>query len=95
MKQIDLTEDIRSLSEFRANTSSLIQQVKNTRRPLVITQHGKSSAVVLDVREYEALMDKIELLQDIQTAQLQLDAGMGTSHTEAKKQVLSRISNKG
>ncbi len=91
MKNIDLTEDIRSLSEFRANTSSLIEQVKNTRRPLVITQHGKSSAVVLDVREYEALMDKLELLQDIQTAQSHIDAGMGISHTNAKKQVLSKL----
>ncbi len=91
MKNIDLSEDIRSLSEFRANTSSLIEQVKNTRRPLVITQHGKSSAVVMDVREYESLMDKLELLQDIQTAETQIEAGRGISDSDAKKQVLNKL----
>jgi prevent-host-death family protein len=35
------------------------------KRPLVITQHGKDVAVLLDVHEYEALQEKIEILTDI------------------------------
>ncbi len=56
MKGIDLENDIRPLSEFRANTASLVRQVKKTGRPIVLTQHGKSSVVLLDVRHYQSLL---------------------------------------
>jgi prevent-host-death family protein len=69
MMRIDLDKDVKPISEFRANATSLIDQVNKTKRPLVITQHGKSSAVLLDVREYEALLEKIELLSDLAEAE--------------------------
>jgi prevent-host-death family protein len=69
MERIELDKDVKPISEFRANATNLIDKVNKTKRPLVITQHGKSSAVLLDVREYEALLDKIELLSDLAAAE--------------------------
>jgi antitoxin YefM len=69
MERIELDKDVKPISEFRANATNLIEQVNKTKRPLVITQHGKSSAVLLDVKEYEALLDKIELLSDLAEAE--------------------------
>lgn len=69
MERIELDKDVKPISEFRANATNLINQVNKTKRPLVITQHGKSSAVLLDVGEYEALLDKIELLSDLAEAE--------------------------
>jgi prevent-host-death family protein len=60
MKRIDLENDIRPLSEFRANTASLVRQVKKTGRPLVLTQHGKSTVVLLDVRHYQSLLSSLD-----------------------------------
>lgn len=91
MKRLQLNEDIRPLSEFRANAAALIEQVRSTKRPMVITQHGKSSAVILDVQEYESLLEKIELLQEIQIAESQLQEGLGIEHEDAKNQTLSRL----
>jgi prevent-host-death family protein len=48
--------------------ASFLKQVQETKRPLVITQHGKGAAVLLDVGEFEAMQEKLELLQDIQTS---------------------------
>ncbi|EGR1041855.1 type II toxin-antitoxin system Phd/YefM family antitoxin, partial [Vibrio cholerae] len=62
-----------------------------TRRPLVITQRGKGVAVVLDVAEYEAMQEKIELLEEMRTAEAQLAAGLGVSNEDARSQVLGRI----
>lgn len=59
MKRIDLENDIRPLSEFRANTASLVRQVKKTGRPLVLTQHGKSTVVLLDVSHYQSLISSL------------------------------------
>jgi len=91
MYRIQLDEDIKPLSEFRANASRLIQHVRKTKRPLVLTQRGKSSAVLIDVAEYEKLLYNAELQLDIKLAEEQIEKGRLVSHSEAKKKVLSRI----
>ncbi len=90
MKRMNISQDIRSLSEFRANAAALIDQVRKTKRPMVLTQNGKSSAVVLDVDEYESLLDKLELLQKVELAENQLQAGMRIDHEEAQKIIKER-----
>ncbi|MEZ9872041.1 type II toxin-antitoxin system Phd/YefM family antitoxin [Vibrio sp. 10N.261.51.C6] len=91
MSRIHFDQDIRPLSEFRAGVTSFIKQINETRRPLVITQRGKGVAVVLDVAEYEAMQEKIELLEEMRTAEAQLASGLGVSNEDARAQVLGRI----
>ncbi len=91
MSRIHFDQDIQPLSEFRAGVASYIKQINETRRPLVITQRGKGVAVVLDVAEYEAMQEKIELLEEMRTAEAQLASGLGVSYDDARAQVLGRI----
>jgi len=86
-----IEQDIRSMSEFRSGVASFVKQVHDTKRPLIITQHGKGVGVLLDVGEFEAMQDKIELLEDIQTSISQLEAGNGISQKDAKQEVLQRL----
>lgn len=88
MQRLQIAKDIKPLSEFRANASSFIQQVHDTKRPLVITHHGRSAAVVLDAQEYENLLETIELLQDVQAAEIEIRDGKGIDHARARKMVL-------
>jgi prevent-host-death family protein len=92
MQRIVLSDDIHSLSEFRSNASGFISQVQTTKRPLVITQNGKSAAVLLDVDEYEKIMDRTELIDDIETATDQLSEGKGIAHAKAHQQLKQRYS---
>ena len=91
MRRIQLDEDIRPLSEFRSHVTSFINKVRETKRPLVITQRGKSAAVILAVSEYESLIEQLELLRDIQLGDAQIKEGHGVSHEEARKQILENI----
>jgi prevent-host-death family protein len=91
MKRPRVNEDIRPMSEFRTGIASFLKQVHDTKRPLVITQHGKGVAVLLDAAEYEAMEERIELLQDIQVSLSEIDAGEGVDHEHAKARVLRRI----
>ena len=87
MQRVRLDQDITPLSDFRANVKSYLSELKSTKRPLVITQNGKSSAVVLAVSEYEHLLEKIEVLTDIQLAENQIQAGHTLDHKTAKDQI--------
>lgn len=91
MARIHLDQDIQPLSEFRAGVASSIRKINETRRPLLITQRGKGVAVVLDVAEYEAMQEKIELLEEIRAAEAQIESGQGVSNSDARALVLGRI----
>jgi prevent-host-death family protein len=86
-----IEQDIRPMSEFRSGVASFIKQVHDTKRPLVITQHGKGVGVLLDVGEFEAMQEKIELLEDIQTSISQLEVGNGVSHEVARQKILQGL----
>lgn len=91
MQRINPEEDIRPLSEFRAGVASCIQQVTETKRPLVITQHGRGVVVLADVGEYEAMQARLEMLEEIYKAETQISDGRGISHADAKSMVLKGI----
>jgi prevent-host-death family protein len=91
MRRVKVNEDIRPMSEFRTGIASFLKQIHDTKRPLIITQHGKGVAVLLDAGEYEAMQEKIELLQDIQTSISQIEGGQGVDHKQARATVLKRI----
>jgi len=85
------SEDIRSLSDFRANVAAAVRDVQRRRRPIFLTQHGRGAAVLMNVSEYEALLEELELLRDVRKAERQLAGGRGSSHSAARKHLLSRL----
>ncbi len=91
MKRVQLDKDIQPLSEFRANAASMIEKIKTEHRPLVITQHGKSSAVLLDVGDYEQMIDTIELLREINQARQEIEDGKGIEHGEVMNSLKDRL----
>jgi prevent-host-death family protein len=91
MRRPSLVKDIKPVSEFRANAAKLIDRVRHTGRPLVLTQRGHSAAVVLDVGEYENLLEEVELLRDIQLAEKQIESGKGVSNAKAKQEIRKRL----
>ena len=91
MQRIKIDQDIQPLSEVRTGIANFIKQVHDTKRPVIITQHGKSVAVLLDVHEYEAMQERIELLTDVHISMNQLENGQGIDHEDAKEKVLKRV----
>ena len=91
-RHVNLKTDIKPVSEFRANAAELIEHVRTSRRPLVLTQRGHSAAVVLDVVEYERMVEAIELLSDVRTATQEVDSGAGVSNRQAKSELRRRFS---
>ena len=91
MQRLKIDQDIRPLSEVRTGIANFIKQVHDTKRPVIITQHGKGVAVLLDAHEYEAMQEKLELLTDVQISLNQLESGQGIIHEDAKEKVLNRV----
>ena len=92
MVELKPSEDIVPLTEFRANMAATIGQLRDTGRPVVLTEHGRGAAVLLGIADYEALLDEVDLLRDVRTAEEQLAAGEGVAHIRAKAELKRRLS---
>ena len=84
---ISLSNDIEPLSEFRRKSADFVKRLKKEKNPIVLTQHGKSAAVLLDVTEYERISRKMELLEDLLEAKQQVEQGNTFNMKDAKKRI--------
>lgn len=85
------SQDVQPLSAFRANAAGFLDQVRSTKRPLVLTQHGRSAAVLLDVDEYEALVEELGIIRDIRQAKAELARGGGIPHEQVAAELRARL----
>ena len=60
---ISITEDIRSITDLKRNTNSVLEQIHKTKRPVVLTVNGKAEAVLMAAQEYEKIASAFNLLK--------------------------------
>ena len=65
------SQDVRPVTEFRAHASAFLQQIRDTKRAVILTQHGRCAAVLLDVAVYEDLLGELALLRENRTRERQ------------------------
>jgi prevent-host-death family protein len=85
-----LSEDIKPVSYVKANTSKMLEQV-NTSGPVVITQNGEASAVLMGVKDYERLTEGIALLKILSLGEKSIQEGKGIPAEEAFARIRARI----
>lgn len=72
---LSITEDIRSITDLKRNTNSVLDQIHRTKRPVVLTVNGKAEAVILDAKEYEKITHAFNLLKLLVPAEGDIRAG--------------------
>ena len=88
---LDLEADIQPVSDFRANASAMLQQVRETGRPLVLTQRGRGAAVLLDIGAYQGLLDELEELRDVHRGLADVAEGRVVDHAEVVARIGARL----
>lgn len=87
METIKFNEDVYQISEFRTNTAGLIDKIKNTKRPILLTQNGKGTAILLDVKAFDELIEKTEFITGIAKCLDDIQKGKIVNHSEVKKRM--------
>ncbi len=89
---ISISKDIEPLSEFRKKSADFIKRLKKEKQPIILTQHGKSAAVLMDVSEYERFTKKMQMLEDLLEAKQQVEQGKTYSMDEARERIEKHLS---
>ena len=89
-----LSQDIKPISYVKANSGKVLEQV-NTTGPMVITQNGEASAVLMGVRDYEELQESLALLKILAMGKKSIEEGKGIPMEEAFANIEKRIAAHG
>ncbi len=82
---LNVSEDILSLTDFKRRTTELLDRMRATRRPLVLTLNGKAECVVQSAEAYQQLVDEAEKNNAIERIRQGLEsmrAGQGRPASE-------------
>ena len=87
MKTMRLTDDVVPLSTFRRTIADCFNRNTKTKRPLLITQNGVASKVLIDVEDFDNIRETLELIDDVWNAEAELDRGEYTTQEEEIRKV--------
>ena len=60
---LNIGKDIHSLTDFKRRTSELVEQLQQTKRPIVLTVNGRPAVVVQKAEAYQELLDHLRELE--------------------------------
>ena len=86
--------NIKPISYFKANAAEMLQVLRETGEPYVITQNGEAAAVLMDVKDYEQIQEKLALMQIIAIGDREHREGKYVTLSAASKQLRNRLASK-
>jgi len=86
-----IAEDIVPIGELKAHLAERIRDLRSSQRPLVVTQNGKATAVMLSPEEFDRLTEEARFIAAVREGLEQADAGRTVPHDEVVKLLDARF----
>jgi len=80
------SEDIHPISLFGNGAMKLLEDVQRNHRPVFLTNKGKAAGVLMDIEEYERLIEVAKFRKAVLASEAQADRGEVVSHEQAMKE---------
>jgi len=75
------------VTTLKRQATELLSELERNKEPILITQHGVPSAYLVDVETYEALQQRMSLLEGIARGEKAVEEGRTFTHAQAKKRM--------
>lgn len=75
------------VTTLKRQATRIIDDLRTDRAPIMITQHGKPAAYLVDVDTYEAKEKRMEILEGLARGEKAFSEGRVLSHSEAKRRM--------
>lgn len=85
MRDINASEGIVPLGEFKTKASKIIRDIAGSDEPLVITQNGRPAAVLMSPVAFQEMRERHEFVQAVAEGLADSVAGRVTDHRRVKQ----------
>ena len=72
------------ITDMKRQGGKVLEALRTDRSPMVITEHGRAAAVLMDIASYEAMTRRYEILKGIEAGEQDIAAGRTLTWEEAK-----------
>lgn len=89
-------EKIIPISDLQSHTKEIVESVKKTGAPVIITQRGRPAALVVNYEKYEGLLHTLDEMsypdwkERLEEAESDSKKSKGISFQEVKKEILKK-----
>lgn len=80
-----------SLSDFKARASQMLEQIKQSQQPIVLTQRGSATAVVQDYETFSRTRDALMMLKLMVQGEADIKAGRVVAEREMFASLRKRL----
>lgn len=87
MKPVLLSENVLPIGEFKTQASSVLRKLRQSQRPVVITQNGKPAAVLITPEEFDKMHERDRFVVAVQEGLADLEAGRLLDSDEVRRQL--------
>lgn len=81
------SEDVIPLSDLKVNPGKVINHIKDTHRPILLTSRGRGVAVMQSLEDYEKQAEDLAFVKAVAQGLLEVQEGKILSLDEAKKRL--------
>ena len=75
------------VTTLKRRATEMIADLAEAREPILITQHGRPAAYLVDVETYEGLNRRLGVMEVIARGERALEQGRVLSHQQARKRM--------
>lgn len=75
------------VTNLKRRATRIIKELNRDNEPVLITQHGKPAAYLVDVESFENTMRRTQLLEGLARGEAAIQAGRVVFHREAEKRM--------
>jgi len=90
MNNIRISNDIIPIGEFKLSLARWFKNIQNTGHPLIITQNGKPSGVLISPSEYDKLVYNKSFSDSVNKGLSDIESGEYYSTGELKEKLAER-----
>ncbi|WP_135382168.1 type II toxin-antitoxin system Phd/YefM family antitoxin [Vibrio tasmaniensis] len=72
------------VTSLKRQATKILADLHDTKEPVLITEHGKPSAYLVDVDDYQFMQKRLAILEGIARGERAISEGKSLSHDEAK-----------
>ena len=75
------------VTALKRQATKILAELRSTKEPVLITEHGKPSAYLVDAEAYEMMQERMQILEGIARGERAIFENRVLTHDEAKEKM--------
>ena len=75
------------VTTLKRQATKVLAELHESKEPILITEHGKPSAYLLDVEDYEYMLRRLQILEGIARGEQDIRESKVMTHADAKEKM--------